>query len=355
MNRIRQTSQALRLTAADDPAAQSVVLGMLYLSGALLVLLSLLLPHPGGASKPGLWGICALATFVGAALVVWAGYTREWVLHVVLAAGTALICLCVLFAGVAAGIYSAMFIWVLLMATSFFSARAVGAHVAWILLTWGLTLASVEELSGFSAVTRWTLGSLVLIVAAWVMTMIVAARRSSEEQMRIEILERERLQSQLQHLADHDPLTGVANRRRFDQELIRELARARRQADPPSVIALDLDGFKIYNDEHGHPAGDDLLRLTAGAWTGALRAEDLLARVGGDEFLALLPACPLAEAERVAQRLCKEVPRGLACSSGITIWDGCESPADLLARADRLMYAAKRDVAATSAQLPGIA
>lgn len=178
-----------------------------------------------------------------------------------------------------------------------------------------------------------------LAVAAAVMSEIVAGRRSTEEQLRT-------AQDELEHLAHHDPLTGVANRRLFEQELSRELARAKRRATPLSIVALDLDRFKEYNDEHGHLAGDRLLKSVASAWGHALRSEDLIARFGGDEFVALLPDCPPAEAERVAQRLCSALPLSslrCACSTGIAHWDGYESVEDLLLRADEAMYETKND------------
>ena len=200
---------------------------------------------------------------------------------------------------------------------------------------WGVTLVSVTETSGFSAFTRWSLGGLVLVVSAVVMSELVAGRRATES-------ERERLQLELEHLAHHDPLTGLANRRLFEKELDRELSRAVRQGQPLSLVALDLDGFKDYNDAHGHVAGDRQLKAVAAAWSEALRSEDLLARLGGDEFVALLPDCPAGEAERIADRLSQLTPSDASCSTGVAVWDGEESAEELLARADRAMYRKKK-------------
>ena len=341
---------ALRQTGTDDPALISRFLGALYIAGGLLVALSLLLPHPEGTFKPGLWGIAGLALLIGGACIVRAKHARLWSLHAVLAIGTGLICLCVYFAGVAAGVYSAMFVWVVLLAANFFSPRAIAGHVAWLVVGWAIALSAVEETSGFAVITRLTLGSLVLVVAAVVISEIVAGRRATEEQMRVEIETKERLQAELEHLANHDPLTGVANRRRFEQELARELARASRQDAGLCVIALDLDGFKEFNDVHGHLAGDRLLKLMASQWTAALRADDLLARTGGDEFVALLPGCSPAEAERVAERCCRDVPLGCTCSAGIGAWDGHQTAHELLTRADEALYAAKTNRGALSAR-----
>jgi diguanylate cyclase (GGDEF)-like protein len=338
----RRMRDALRLTGTEDPALISRFLGALYIAGGLLVMLSLLLPHPEGTFKPGLWGIAVVALLIGSACILRAKHARLWSLHAILAIGTGLICLCVYFAGVAAGVYSAMFVWVVLMAANFFSPRAIVAHVVWLLVGWGIVLSAVDETTGFSAITRWTLGSLVLVVAAAVISEIVAGRKAIEEQMRREITEKERLQAELEHLANHDPLTGVANRRRFELELGRELARARRQDAGLCVIALDLDGFKEFNDKNGHLAGDRLLKLMASKWTAALRADDLLARTGGDEFVALLPGCSRSEAEAVADRCCRDVPSpGCTCSAGIGVWDGHQTAHELLNRADEALYAVK--------------
>jgi diguanylate cyclase (GGDEF)-like protein len=312
----------------------SRVLGVFYLAGGLLVLLSLLLPHPEATDAVGLYAIAGAAAVVGSASLVWASHARMWTVHTVLAVGTGLISLCVYFSGIAAGIYSAMFVWVVLVAGSFFMGRAVAAHVAWVVISWGLVLVVVEEPTDFSTITRWTLGSLVLAVAAAVMSEIVAGRKSTEERLRV-------AQDELAALAHHDPLTGVANLRLFEIELEREMARAKRHGWPLCLITLDLDDFKGYNDDHGHVAGDRLLKSAASAWAEVLRTEDVIARLGGDEFVALLPDCSSTEAEQVIQRLRAATPLGQSCSTGIACWDGKESAEQLRELADRGMYDAK--------------
>jgi diguanylate cyclase (GGDEF)-like protein len=265
-----------------------------------------------------------------------------WTVQTVLALGTVLICCCVYLAGLVSGLYSAMFVWVVLVAASFFSQRAVAAHVIWVLITWGLTLSVVAEPQGFSGLTRWILGSIVLTVSAFVMSEIVAGRSSAEERLRSEAEERERLQRELKRLAEHDPLTDLPNRRLFEREIAREFARARRQDTPLCLVVLDLNEFKQYNDLNGHVAGDKLLKGSAVAWVSVLRETDLIARLGGDEFVALLPDCPPEEAERVAQRLCSGVPLDdQSCSAGIACWDRRESAEELLTRVDKAMYESK--------------
>jgi diguanylate cyclase len=132
----------------------------------------------------------------------------------------------------------------------------------------------------------------------------------------------------------------VANRRAWDDELPRELARAARSGQALCVTLLDLDHFKAYNDRHGHQAGDRLLKAAAAAWQAKLRKTDLLARYGGEEFAVLLPECGLDNAMEIAERLRTAQPEG-TCSIGVAAWDGHEAAAGLVARADRALYAAK--------------
>jgi diguanylate cyclase (GGDEF)-like protein len=148
------------------------------------------------------------------------------------------------------------------------------------------------------------------------------------------------LYQEVGRLARTDALTGVANRRAWDDELPRELARAARSGTPLCVALLDLDHFKAYNDRHGHQAGDRLLKAAAAAWQGKLRRSDLLARYGGEEFAVLLPDCGLDSGMEIAERLRTAQPEG-TCSIGLAAWEGHETATQLLARADRALYAAK--------------
>jgi diguanylate cyclase (GGDEF)-like protein len=149
------------------------------------------------------------------------------------------------------------------------------------------------------------------------------------------------LMAALDARARTDELTGLANRRRWEHELPRELSRAKRTDAPMSLAILDLDHFKAYNDTYGHPAGDRLLRSAAAAWSERLRSTDVLARYGGEEFAVLLPGCDAASAARVAEAMRASVPDTATCSIGIATWDGHETADELLARADAALYAAK--------------
>ena len=149
-----------------------------------------------------------------------------------------------------------------------------------------------------------------------------------------------RLVSRLEGLARTDPLTGVPNRRVWEEELPRELDRARRMGTGLCLAMIDLDDFKSYNDRFGHRAGGQVLKEAAGAWRAEVRSTDLLARYGGEEFVLLLPACALDDAVRIVGRLRTVTPL-VTCSVGLACWDFQEAGAELVARADQALYAAK--------------
>jgi diguanylate cyclase len=151
-----------------------------------------------------------------------------------------------------------------------------------------------------------------------------------------------RLVSRLQGLARSDPLTGVPNRRVWEEELPRELERARRIGTPLCVAMIDLDNFKAYNDRFGHQAGDQVLKQAAGLWRMQVRSTDLLARYGGEEFALLLPACALEDAIKIIERLRTVTPQ-VTCSIGVASWDFQESAGELFERADQALYAAKAE------------
>ena len=154
-------------------------------------------------------------------------------------------------------------------------------------------------------------------------------------------LERSELVRRLNAAARTDELTGVANRRVWNERLEHELARAQRDEVALSLVVIDLDNFKAYNDAFGHPAGDALLKACAAAWADHLRATDVLARIGGEEFGVLLPGCPPDDAVVVAERLRAAMPGGQTCSLGIATWDGACSASQLYSVADGALYQAK--------------
>jgi diguanylate cyclase (GGDEF)-like protein/PAS domain S-box-containing protein len=156
-----------------------------------------------------------------------------------------------------------------------------------------------------------------------------------------DISARKQAERQLANSARLDPLTGVANRRTWNEDLAARLADAAETGEPLSVALLDLDEFKEFNDDWGHQRGDQLLITIAQGWRAALREEDLLARYGGDEFAVLMPRCAADEAAAAVQRLTDFPPEH--ASAGVAQWDGRESGDELLARADAALLRSKRD------------
>jgi diguanylate cyclase (GGDEF)-like protein len=148
------------------------------------------------------------------------------------------------------------------------------------------------------------------------------------------------LMARLHGLARTDELTGLPNRRAWQELLERELSIAHRTRHPLLVVLFDLDSFKQYNDTHGHLAGDRLLRRASQAWCRVLRDTDVLARWGGDEFGLLLPDCDARGGHDLLGRMRLAVP-GVEFSAGLVPWD-FQSPADeVLAAADADLYRVK--------------
>jgi two-component system cell cycle response regulator len=145
-----------------------------------------------------------------------------------------------------------------------------------------------------------------------------------------------------------DSLTGLFNRRYIERRLADEIARTDRNGRPLTIMLFDLDGFKRVNDTHGHAAGDEFLRAFAERLSKATRGSDVVARYGGDEFLAILPDCKPDAAQLILKRLdgfSLEIAgedQAVACSAGWTEYITAESPEELLRRADAALYANKR-------------
>jgi diguanylate cyclase (GGDEF)-like protein len=202
------------------------------------------------------------------------------------------------------------------------------------------TLLARDQVDGLA------IGAASMLLFLLVVLRIVGLVRQVEEQS-----------EQLAALARHDGLTGIPNRRTWDGELPVAIDRARRDGVPFSVAMLDLDHFKQFNDRYGHQAGDRLLTSATTAWSQMLRSTDLLCRYGGEEFGVLLPDATTEQAAEVLERLRAVTPQGQTFSAGIAGWDGVEASDQLVARADRALYAAKasgrnRVVVDPASQLP---
>lgn len=154
-------------------------------------------------------------------------------------------------------------------------------------------------------------------------------------------IERAELLARLERVARTDELTGLPNRRAWEETLPREMARAAREQWPLCVAMLDVDGLKRVNDTYGHHAGDQLLKQNAAAWNSTMRQVDMLARYGGDEFAAIFTGCDLDDAQRIVERLTDATPDSHTFSVGVAEWDGVKSAQELVAQADGILYTAK--------------
>lgn len=139
-------------------------------------------------------------------------------------------------------------------------------------------------------------------------------------------------------LADHDELTGLVNRREVGRLLERLVA----QRFPGAVAVIDLDHFKLFNDTHGHVAGDQALAATAERWRQVVRRGDVISRWGGEEFVAVFPGTSLPDAERVLDRMALAMPAGLTFSAGLVAIEHGAEVTDLVSAADHLLYRAKQ-------------
>ncbi|WP_175650322.1 sensor domain-containing diguanylate cyclase [Pseudomonas sp. Marseille-P9899] len=222
---------------------------------------------------------------------------------------------------------------------------ALGKHEA--LAAWRLeAMLSLLVVSGLLAVIG---------VIGWLLIRDIRRRITVEGDLRVAQQQLLDSNKQLERLAMDDALTGLANRRCFDQTLAMEIRRAQRDATPLTLLMLDIDFFKRYNDRYGHPAGDACLREVASALAGCIRRPpDLVARYGGEEMAIILPNTDVEGATVVAKLVLEALNRldilhaespfghvtvsiGLACASGPAL----EPQQALIDAADRALYAAK--------------
>ena len=164
-----------------------------------------------------------------------------------------------------------------------------------------------------------------------------------------DITERKELEQLLRHQAGHDPLTGLANRRRFEEELERQIERCARHGDRAALAVIDLDRFKQVNDVHGHATGDKLLAAVGAALRARRRATDVAARIGGDEFAVILVGVDERGATTAATAIAAAIGEharanalGTTASVGVAMIEPGVTADELFVRADGAMYDAKR-------------
>ncbi|TYP82874.1 GGDEF domain-containing protein [Blastococcus xanthinilyticus] len=298
------------------PAA---LLALLYLVAGALCWGGAAVPMAPGTPVGLLWVLGAVGLVTGAALAWAAGRVPPWALHAGVAAFAVLIGLLAWRSATAVGIVGLgpAQLAAGMYAAHFLSLPAARAHAA-LLIVAASAGAWAAAPGGF--LPAW----LPVVAAVAVLTEVQG-----------------RLARRLRTAAGTDPLTGVANRRAWEEHTSRQLAQAARTGTPMAVAILDLDDFKEVNDRDGHVAGDALLRDLAAGWTGRLRRGDLLGRYGGDEFVLCLPDTSEAAAAELMAAL--ESTHPFRWTTGVAGARPGDTVTSLLARADAQLYRNKAD------------
>jgi diguanylate cyclase (GGDEF)-like protein/putative nucleotidyltransferase with HDIG domain len=306
--------------------------GGFFVSGGVLALASLLLPH---ASQVIVVGILALGTFAclsGALLLFFPQIMPPHLLTGVLACGNLLISVGIYFSQSTTSVYALLYVWVGFQAAYFFPRRHAAAHVAATGVTYAIALASVP---GSDRGQRWLLLFGVVVVIA----LMVGVLRERVD----------RLIARLGDAARTDALTGLLNRRGFQELMEVETERSLRSSRPLAILVGDLDHFKHLNDRFGHAVGDQALRRFAEIATHASRRIDVVARIGGEEFALLLPETEQHAAYLLAERLRRAVKEPSSDGELPTVSFGVASFPSHAADAEALMHAADQALYAAKA------
>ena len=265
-------------------------------SAALVVCVSVVLPHDPNLEEAGLVGCGVLALALAALAITAYDALPRWTFHALVGASSVLATAAIHYWG-DSSLYGPMpYLWPAVYAFWFFSKRAAFVHTALIGALFAAELADRDP--GFTPAGEW---------AATIATLVVMGLLAA--------IVRDRLSHVISNLSDaarRDPLTGLLNRRGFEEVFDVELERARRTEQALSVIVGDLDNFKSVNDEFGHSAGDEVLRAVGQALDEGKRSWDASARVGGEEFAILAPDTD----EHGAYILAERIRAGIERSSG---------------------------------------
>jgi two-component system cell cycle response regulator len=305
--------------------------GGFFVFGGILALVSLVLPHAANVIDGGIVALGATACLSGTVLLVLPQLMPPRLLTFVLLCGSLLISFGIYFTQSTGSVYALLYVWVGFQAAYFFSHRHAAAHVAVTGVTYAFALASVP---GSDRGQRWLLLFGVVVVIA----LMVAVLRERVD----------RLIARLADAARTDALTGLLNRRGFQELMEIETERALRSARPLAIIVGDLDHFKHLNDRFGHAAGDLALRRFGEIASSASRRIDAVARIGGEEFALLLPDTEQHAAYLLAERLRRAVKEpGVdgelpSVSFGVASFPTHAADAEaLMHAADQALYAAK--------------
>ena len=305
--------------------------GGFFVFGGILALVSLLLPHSANVIDGGILALGTFACVSGVVLLAVPQIMSPNLLTFVLLCGSLLISFGIYFTQSTASVYALLYVWVGFQAAYFFPHRHAAAHVAATGVTYAVALSSVP---GSDRSQRWLLMFGVVLVIA----LMVAVLRERVN----------RLIARLADAARTDVLTGLLNRRGFQELMEVETERALRSSRPLAIIVGDLDHFKHLNDRFGHAAGDLALRRFGEIASSASRRIDAVARIGGEEFALLLPDTEQHAAYLLAERLRRAVKEpGVdgelpSVSFGVASFPTHAADAEaLMHAADQALYAAK--------------
>lgn len=303
------------------PVERARALAVFFAGGGLLCLSALGLPQGPHTHAGGIIAVGAVALAAAGGLHWLAERTPAWLFHMMVLAGNVLITLVVLLAGpgVPAANWAVMYVWSPVFTAAFCSRAEFAAHFSSTVVLHTLALLALGEQA--TVVPR----VLMVTVTALVVSSVIGS-----------------LVGQIRRTAGTDPLTGLPNRRQFEQVLDREHALAERRGHVLAVAVLDLDRFKELNDQYGHAYGDQVLRRAADAWQARLRRGDVLARIGGDEFGLVLPDCSVEDAGRLGEQLVAATPDEVGATVGVTVVGPDETATEALAAADAALYVRKR-------------
>jgi len=301
-----------------DRRTPALMLAVLYAVCGLLCLVAAVWPMRPDSPVAVLWTLGIAGTAGAVLLRMLAGRLPWWALHGAVAFAGSLLAVLAWRSVTAVGVVSLgpVLIALGLFAAYFFPLPAARAHVA--------LLSVLTTVGAFAAAPA--------VPALQWLTAVVSVVVLAEVQGR--------LAQNLRTAAATDPLTGVANRRAWEAEAERNLARAARTGEPLSFAILDLDDFKEVNDRQGHVAGDALLRDLTTGWAARLRRADLLGRYGGDEFVLCLPVTDERGAWEILEQLAGT--HDFAWSAGVATALPGDSLSSVLSRADAHLYLQKR-------------
>ncbi|HEU4803917.1 MAG TPA: GGDEF domain-containing protein [Solirubrobacterales bacterium] len=321
------------LDVSSERELAATLLAAIAIAGATIGFTTYLLPHPDGTDFVAPTVAFAASLAAGTALWVRRRSAPWWAIGATVALGSVVVTVAMVSVPGRSGAYVTYFVWLGIFAFYFLRPRWALVQTAWIAALYAVAVV-LDDQQG--PVELWVNG----VATTLGVGLLVLALRTRIES----------LLNTLERTARTDQLTGLPNRRAFDERLFAELARLDRSGDRVALLILDLDRFKQLNDTSGHLAGDEALRVVAGVIRASIRTVDWPARIGGDEFAVLLPGAGEAQATMVAERLrigiaaaFRDAAVPLAASIGGAARAGDEVDGEELhGEADRALYEAKR-------------